>query len=98
MTKLEQIEKTVEELSSKDFEAFAEWFEALQQQRWDTQIEADVSAGRLDRFADQALHHRRGDLHDGVRHCRQSWEIFFRHADKLVFLLVADDLDPMILE
>ena len=55
MTKLEQIEKTVEELNAKDFAAFAEWFESLQQQRWDRQIEADAASGKLDRFADQAL-------------------------------------------
>jgi len=33
-----------------------------------------------------------------VRHCGQCREIFFRHADELVFLFVADDFDPVILE
>lgn len=55
MTKLEQIEKTVEELDPKDFAAFAAWFEALQQQRWDRQIENDAAAGKLDKLAEKAL-------------------------------------------
>ncbi len=61
MTKLEQIEKSVAELSSDELKAFAVWFEALQADLWDKQIEADADAGRLDKLAEQALaDHRAG--------------------------------------
>ena len=55
MGKLEQITKSVEALEGDDFKAFAEWFAELQADRWDRQIEADAKAGKLDRFADEAL-------------------------------------------
>lgn len=55
MTKLEQIEKSVEALSKDELKQFAAWFAELQAERWDRQIEADASAGKLDRFADEAL-------------------------------------------
>lgn len=61
MTKLEQIEKSVAELSPDELKAFAAWFEALQADMWDRQMEADAKAGRLDRLAEQALSdHRAG--------------------------------------
>ncbi|ESY69064.1 MULTISPECIES: hypothetical protein [unclassified Mesorhizobium] len=59
MTKLEQIEKSVAELSAEELKAFAAWFEALRADMWDRQIEAD--SGRLDKLAEQALaDHRAG--------------------------------------
>ena len=61
MTKLEQIEKSVAELSEDELKAFAKWFEELQAERWDKQIEADAKAGKLDKFAEKALaEHRAG--------------------------------------
>ncbi|RWH72321.1 MAG: hypothetical protein EOQ86_26680 [Mesorhizobium sp.] len=61
MSKLEQIEKSVAELSPEELKAFAAWFEALQADIWDRQIETDAKAGRLDKFAEQALaDHRAG--------------------------------------
>ena len=61
MTKLEQIEKSVAELSPEELKAFAAWFEALQADIWDQQIEADAKSGRLDKLAEQALaDHRAG--------------------------------------
>ncbi len=55
MTKLEHLEKTIEELDTKEFEAFRSWFEALQERRWDSQIDADAKSGRLDKLAAGAL-------------------------------------------
>lgn len=55
MTKLEQIEKSVEALSKDELKQFAAWFAELQAERWDRQIEADASSGKLDRFAEEAL-------------------------------------------
>jgi hypothetical protein len=61
MTKLEQIEKSVAELSEDELKAFAKWFEELQADLWDRQIEADAKAGKLDKFAERALaEHRAG--------------------------------------
>lgn len=61
MTKLEQIEKSVAELSPEELKAFAAWFEPLRADLWDKQIEADAKAGRLDKLAEQALaDHRAG--------------------------------------
>ncbi|WP_442919823.1 hypothetical protein [Mesorhizobium sp. M8A.F.Ca.ET.182.01.1.1] len=54
MTKLEQIEKSITELSPEELKAFAAWFEALQADIWDRQIEADVKAGRLDKLVAEA--------------------------------------------
>jgi hypothetical protein len=48
MTKLEQIEKSVSELSPDEFKAFAKWFAEIQADHWDRQIAEDLEAGRLD--------------------------------------------------
>ncbi len=50
------------------------------------------------RFADEALEDGGGNLHQRMRHCRKSGEILLGHADHLVLFLVADNLDPMIVE
>ncbi|TIT20610.1 MAG: hypothetical protein E5W81_19255 [Mesorhizobium sp.] len=55
MTKLEEIKKSIVELSWEELKAFTVWFEALQGDLWDQQIEADAKAGRLDKLAEQAL-------------------------------------------
>lgn len=61
MTKLEQIEKTIEELDPKDFETFSNWFQSLLADRWDTQLETDAESGKLDDLAARALtSHRAG--------------------------------------
>jgi len=51
MTKLEQIEKSVSELSPEEFERFSAWFEALQAERWDRDMAEDVANGTLDELA-----------------------------------------------
>ena len=55
MTKVEAIEREVETLSPEEFAAFREWFVEQDWQAWDRELERDVAAGRLDRFADEAL-------------------------------------------
>jgi len=55
MTKLEQIEKSVSELSPDEFERFSAWFEALQAERWDRELAEDVTNGALDELAELAL-------------------------------------------
>ena len=61
MTKLEQIEKSVAELSKEELKAFAAWFAELQADLWDRQIEADAKTGKLDKLAAKAIaDHRAG--------------------------------------
>jgi len=61
MTKIEQIEREVRDLTPKELAKFREWFAAFDAAEWDRQFEADVEAGRLDKLADDALaDHRAG--------------------------------------
>lgn len=53
MTRLKQIEKSVEALSDEEMRRFAAWFDELRWQRWDRQIEADSEGGKLDQILDQ---------------------------------------------
>ena len=65
MRRVEEIESRVKELSPQELAAFGDWFWQFDSERWDRQIEADVSAGRLDHLADTALEqHRNGESSD----------------------------------
>jgi hypothetical protein len=55
MSRVEKIESQIEELSQEELHAFREWFASFDAQAWDQQFEADVKAGRLDRFGERAL-------------------------------------------
>ena len=55
MSKVEQIESQIKELSSKELAAFRQWFPELDSRVWDRQFEGDGKAGKLDKFADRAL-------------------------------------------
>lgn len=55
MTKLEQIEKAVAQLDRQELEAFSLWFQELQVERRDRQIEKDDAEGKFDRLAEDAL-------------------------------------------
>jgi hypothetical protein len=62
MTRIEELEKKVEELSSGELSLFREWFATFDAEIWDRQIESDVAEGKLDRLADEAIAaHKRGD-------------------------------------
>jgi hypothetical protein len=61
MSKVENIEQEVRELSPSELAAFRRWFLEFDAQAWDRQIEEDVRAGKLDKLADEALAaHRAG--------------------------------------
>ena len=61
MTTAEDIEKAIEQLSPRELALFREWFEAFDAAQFDTAIERDARAGRLDALADEALDtHRAG--------------------------------------
>jgi hypothetical protein len=58
---IEEIEQAVQQLPPEQLAAFRAWFAEFEAAAWDRQIENDVSAGRLDALAHEALR----DLHDG---------------------------------
>ena len=55
MTRIEQLEREVENLSRAELVAFRDWFRQYDSDEWDHQIERDVHAGKLDGMARQAL-------------------------------------------
>jgi len=65
MTKLEQIEKSILELSPDELRAFTDWFEEMMEKSFDDAIERDAKSGKLDALMDQAiLAHRSGLTRD----------------------------------
>ena len=55
MSRVQALERGVEELSSEELAAFRSWFAAFDAAAWDAQFEGDVAAGRLDHLAEKAL-------------------------------------------
>jgi hypothetical protein len=55
MSRVDEIERAVRELSAQDLREFRRWFQEFDAARWDRQLEEDVAAGRLDALADEAL-------------------------------------------
>lgn len=55
MSTLIEIEAAIEKLPNQDFRRLHEWIAERDQQDWDKQLEEDVAAGRLDRFAQEAI-------------------------------------------
>jgi hypothetical protein len=61
MTKVEAIEREVEKFTREELAAFRDWFVEYDWQAWDRELEEDIAAGRLDKFAEEVLEeHRRG--------------------------------------
>lgn len=55
MSKLEKLEREIEELTPEERAAFREWFFAFEASAWDAELERDAKSGRLDRVAEDAL-------------------------------------------
>jgi hypothetical protein len=55
MSKVEQIENQIRQLTAAELNDLREWFIALDADAWDAQIEADARSGKLDRLAEAAL-------------------------------------------
>lgn len=55
MSKVEELERDVRQLSEQELAAFRAWFSEYDAARWDEQFEADAQSGRLDSVADSAL-------------------------------------------
>jgi hypothetical protein len=61
MSTVHEIEEAIRKLGPQDLAALRDWFAAFDADLWDRQLEQDVAAGRLDRFAEEALR----DLSEG---------------------------------
>ena len=61
MNLVSEIEVAVKKLSRDELSAFRDWFQEFDAEAWDKQFETDVTAGRLDALAEEALR----DLREG---------------------------------
>jgi hypothetical protein len=59
MSTVQEIQEAVSQLPREDLAAFRLWFAEFDATLWDRQFEADVTTGRLDQFAEEALRHCR---------------------------------------
>ncbi len=57
MVNLQKVEASVSQLSSEELAAFRLWFAEFDAERWDQQLEEDVTVGRLDHLAERARQH-----------------------------------------
>ena len=55
MSRVENIENQIKELSHDELTALREWFADFDADPWDRQMEADINAGRLDTLAERAF-------------------------------------------
>ncbi|HLA75635.1 MAG TPA: hypothetical protein VJM76_06960 [Gammaproteobacteria bacterium] len=61
MSKVENIERDIVDLSPTELAAFRNWFREFDATAWDRQIEEDALSGKLDTLADAALKSFRSD-------------------------------------
>ncbi|HWE17597.1 MAG TPA: hypothetical protein VG758_10510 [Hyphomicrobiaceae bacterium] len=54
VTKIEDIEKAIEQLSAAELAAFRAWFEEFDERVFDEKIERDAKSGKLDKLMAEA--------------------------------------------
>jgi len=54
MSRVEEIEAAIDGLPPEDYRRIVQWFRVREQRRWDEQLDADSSAGKLDFLFDEA--------------------------------------------
>ena len=65
MMEIEQLQVAIEALPEKDFLRLRRWFAEKDWEHWDSQLESDVEAGKLDILLDEALSAKaKGNLRD----------------------------------
>jgi hypothetical protein len=65
MSRVEEIEAAIDGLPPKDYWRIVQWFRVREQRRWDEQLDADSSAGKLDFLFDEAESEAaKGDLRE----------------------------------
>jgi hypothetical protein len=62
MRLVEEIEAAIRDLSPEEFDRVAERVHAIEQERWDQQMDRDSAAGRLDFLRDEARAEKAGGL------------------------------------
>jgi hypothetical protein len=55
MTRVEQLEQAIEQLKPEEFAQLRDWLLDRDWAAWDQQLQEDITAGRLDKLADEAL-------------------------------------------
>ena len=65
MSRVEQIERAIQELNSEEFSQLAQHIHALEQQRWDRQLDDHASSGKLDFLLDEARGERESGMLEG---------------------------------
>ena len=55
MASMNRIKSEIARLPQEEFNAFVDWLEKLEEERWDKELEEDIAEGKLDRLADEAL-------------------------------------------
>jgi hypothetical protein len=54
MTEIEELENRVFSLPKEDFAKFRDWFNQVENERWDEQIKSDFQARKFDRLIEKA--------------------------------------------
>jgi hypothetical protein len=54
MSRVEEIEAAIDGLPPEEYRRIVQWFRVREQTRWDEQLDADSSAGKLDFLFDEA--------------------------------------------
>jgi hypothetical protein len=62
MSRVEEIERAIEELSPDEFRQIAQRVQAIEEERWDKQLDPDAAAGKLDFLHEEAREDRKNDL------------------------------------
>src|SRR5438552_3791210 len=55
MSTVAEIKKALQTIPLDDARKVADWLQHYLDEKWDTQIDADIEAGRLDKLADKAI-------------------------------------------
>ena len=55
MSRVENLEGEVQQLTAEELRAFREWFVQFDSEAWDRHLESDVQNGKLDDLAARAL-------------------------------------------
>lgn len=65
MSRIEEIERAIQELSCDEFATIAQRVYAIEQERWDAEMDRDASSGKLDFLIAEAREDRKqGRLKD----------------------------------
>ena len=54
MSRVEELQRTLQELTADEFTQITSYIHALEQERWDSQLDQDAAAGKLDFLIDEA--------------------------------------------